>query len=181
MNEDIKTYPICGEKSVTIFDVYPSIARFVENNCKICDKNCEAPSIEMLDCILKKIKKFERRKKMNRIKPRGRYMAISVPIALHDEIAEYVKKSSYNSIAEFVKDAVREKMNQPFHFEKPSMLNQKISIIGIRSKSTSEDPTYLFSIESSDKVFLQNVLDMVKQTLWVQGVEINHDGRYHDE
>lgn len=49
---------------------------------------------------------------MVRIKPRGRYMAISVPIALHDEISKYVSKSSYNSIAEFVKDAVREKMRK---------------------------------------------------------------------
>jgi len=49
---------------------------------------------------------------MARIKPRGRYMAISVPIALHDEITDYIKQSSYNSIASFVKDAVREKMNQ---------------------------------------------------------------------
>jgi len=49
---------------------------------------------------------------MGRIKPRGRYMAISVPIALHDEIAEHVLKSSYNSIAAFAKDAVREKMKK---------------------------------------------------------------------
>jgi len=39
-------------------------------------------------------------------------MAISVPIALHDEIAEHVLKSSYNSIAAFAKDAVREKMKK---------------------------------------------------------------------
>jgi Arc/MetJ-type ribon-helix-helix transcriptional regulator len=49
---------------------------------------------------------------MTRIKPRGRYLAISVPIALHKEISDYVKKSSYNSIAEFVKTAVREKMDK---------------------------------------------------------------------
>jgi len=47
---------------------------------------------------------------MARIKPRGRYMAISVPIALHEEISKHVEKSSYNSIAPFVKDAVREKI-----------------------------------------------------------------------
>lgn len=34
-------------------------------------------------------------------------MAISVPIELHKEITNYVKKSNYNSIAEFVKDSVR--------------------------------------------------------------------------
>ena len=50
--------------------------------------------------------------KMARIKPRGRYMAISVPIDLHDEITDFVKKTSYNSIADFVKDAVRSKMNE---------------------------------------------------------------------
>ena len=49
---------------------------------------------------------------MSRIKPRGRYMAISVPIALHEEISEYVKQSSYNSIASFVKDAVKEKIQR---------------------------------------------------------------------
>jgi len=31
-----------------------------------------------------------------RIKPRGRYMSISVPIALYDEINDYVEKSSFN-------------------------------------------------------------------------------------
>jgi Arc/MetJ-type ribon-helix-helix transcriptional regulator len=50
--------------------------------------------------------------KMGRIKPRGRYMAISVPISLHKEITDFVKKSSYNSVAEFVKFAVREKMKE---------------------------------------------------------------------
>lgn len=51
---------------------------------------------------------------MGRIKPRGRYMAISVPIALHDEIKNHVLGSSYNSIAEFVKEAVREKMRRKY-------------------------------------------------------------------
>jgi Arc/MetJ-type ribon-helix-helix transcriptional regulator len=44
---------------------------------------------------------------MGRVKPRGRYMAISVPIKLHREITDHVKKFSYNSIADFVKVAVR--------------------------------------------------------------------------
>ena len=51
-------------------------------------------------------------KKMGRIKPRGRYLAISVQIALHAEIKEHISQSSYNSIAEFVKDAVREKIDE---------------------------------------------------------------------
>lgn len=37
-------------------------------------------------------------------------MAISVPIALHDEVSKHVLKSNYNSIADFVKAAVREKI-----------------------------------------------------------------------
>ena len=37
-------------------------------------------------------------------------MSISVTIELHKEIVDYVKKSSYNSVAEFVKVAVREKI-----------------------------------------------------------------------
>jgi Arc/MetJ-type ribon-helix-helix transcriptional regulator len=51
---------------------------------------------------------------MGRIKPRGRYMAISVPMEMHKEITEFVEKSSYNSIAEFVKEAIREKMNKEY-------------------------------------------------------------------
>ena len=49
---------------------------------------------------------------MGRIKPRGRYMAISVPIALHKEISDHISRSNYNSIAEFVKEAVRGKMKK---------------------------------------------------------------------
>jgi len=59
-------------------------------------------------------------------------------------------------------------------------MNNKISIIGIRSKSTSSEPKYMFSIESYNKEFLQNVLDTVKATLWVYNVEVEFVGRYHD-
>jgi len=60
------------------------------------------------------------------------------------------------------------------------MNNNKLSLIGIRSKSTKNTPTYFFSIESEDVEFLRHVEDLVKQTLWCYGVEINHEGRYHD-
>lgn len=56
----------------------------------------------------------------------------------------------------------------------------QIDIVGIRSKSTSEEPTYFFSIESKDKEALQNTLDMIKQTLWVYGMEVNHIKKYHE-
>lgn len=60
------------------------------------------------------------------------------------------------------------------------MNNNKLSIIGIRSKSTKNTPTYFFSIESKDIEFLRHVEDLVKQTLWVYGIEINHEARCHD-
>jgi Arc/MetJ-type ribon-helix-helix transcriptional regulator len=49
---------------------------------------------------------------MTRVKPRGKYMAISIPIAMYEEISEYVKKTSFNSIADFVKYAVRKEMEK---------------------------------------------------------------------
>ena len=63
--------------------------------------------------------------KMGRIKPRGRYMAISVPIGLHKEIVDYVEKSSYNSIAEFVKDACREKIHKNYISTKKDELEKR--------------------------------------------------------
>lgn len=48
---------------------------------------------------------------MSRIKPRGRYLSISVPIELHSAITEHIKKFTYNSVAEFVKQAVRLQMD----------------------------------------------------------------------
>lgn len=71
---------------------------------------------------------------MGRIKPRGRYMAISVPISLHKEITDFVKKSSYNSVAEFVKSAVREKMYQ----EKLKNVNQELDTILAGEKAIKE-------------------------------------------
>jgi Arc/MetJ-type ribon-helix-helix transcriptional regulator len=67
---------------------------------------------------------------MNRIKPRGRYLAVSVPIALHKEITEHVLKTSYNSIAAFVTDAVREKiasddMRRDMHLLSPAKWSKK--------------------------------------------------------
>ena len=48
---------------------------------------------------------------MSRVKPKGKYQAISVPTALLKDIKDYVMKSNYNSIAEFVKESVREQMS----------------------------------------------------------------------
>jgi len=60
------------------------------------------------------------------------------------------------------------------------MTNHKVDIVGIRSKSTSKDPRYFFSVECEDKEFLQKIVDLVKQNLWVYGVDVVHVGRYHD-
>lgn len=45
------------EKSVTIFEIYPSIAWFKESYCSSCTKDCTAPSFEMFACVLKKLDK----------------------------------------------------------------------------------------------------------------------------
>lgn len=66
---------------------------------------------------------------MTRIKPRGRYLAISVPIELHKEITDYVKKSSYNSVAEFVKFAVREKIERDTHGGVTRLAKEDINLI----------------------------------------------------
>lgn len=47
-------------KSVTILDIYPSVAAFVEKYCKNCNKNCEVPSMEMFGCVLKKFNKVKK-------------------------------------------------------------------------------------------------------------------------
>ena len=47
-----------------------------------------------------------------RIKPRGKYQAVSIPTAMHDEIVEYIKNSSFNSIADFMKYIIREKIKK---------------------------------------------------------------------
>lgn len=45
-------------------------------------------------------------------KPRVRYQGISVPLELVNEIKEYIAKNrKYNSIADFTKEAVRDKLN----------------------------------------------------------------------
>ena len=54
------------QKTVTMLDVYPSIARFIETYCKHCSKDCEAPSIEMFVCVLKKIDKMKGEKENER-------------------------------------------------------------------------------------------------------------------
>jgi hypothetical protein len=59
-------------------------------------------------------------------------------------------------------------------------VGNQLSIVGIRSKSTSSKPTYFFSIESEDVDFLRNVKDIVQQTLWVHNIEIKQEKRYHD-
>jgi len=45
--------------SITILDIYPSVALFIEQNCKNCNKKCEVPSIEMFACVLKKLNKID--------------------------------------------------------------------------------------------------------------------------
>jgi len=60
-------------------------------------------------------------------------------------------------------------------------MGKELSIVGIRSKTTTSKPTYLFSLESEDVEFLRHIKDLVQQTLWVYGVEINHEERYHDK
>jgi len=59
-------------------------------------------------------------------------------------------------------------------------MNNKLSIIGIRSKTTKENPTYFFSVESENLDFLHHVEDLIIQSLWVHGIEIDQQKRYHD-
>jgi len=42
-------------KQKTVLDLYPSLTNFIEKYCKDCKKDCDAPSIEMFCCILKKL------------------------------------------------------------------------------------------------------------------------------
>ena len=50
---------------------------------------------------------------MRRIKPTSKYQTVSFPEPFYNEIKEIViKLERYRSIAEFVKEAVREKMNR---------------------------------------------------------------------
>ena len=63
-------------------------------------------------------------------KPKPKYQAVSLPIDIVKEVKKYVLNSEdYNSIAEFTKVAVREKMNPEIYKPLPSYedikLNQK--------------------------------------------------------
>ena len=50
---------------------------------------------------------------MRRIKPTSKYQTVSFPQPLYDEIKDFViNHEKYRSIAEFVKEATREKMNE---------------------------------------------------------------------
>ena len=41
---------------------------------------------------------------------RGRYIAVSVPIELHDDIKKYIEHSNFSNIAEFVKYCIRKQL-----------------------------------------------------------------------
>lgn len=60
------------------------------------------------------------------------------------------------------------------------MNNNKLSIIGIRSKSTKNNPTYFFSIESENVNILKVALEQVRDTLEVYGYDVSYERRYHD-
>lgn len=60
------------------------------------------------------------------------------------------------------------------------MNNNKLSLIGIRSKSTKNHPTYFFSIESENLDTLKVALAQVKERLETYGYEVNFEERYHD-
>jgi len=36
-------------------DSYPSLSDFINTDCEQCGKGCEAPSIEMFCCVMKKL------------------------------------------------------------------------------------------------------------------------------
>jgi len=55
-----------------------------------------------------------------------------------------------------------------------------LSLVGIRSKSTSNIPTYFFSIESDNLDVLKVALAQIGDTLEVYGYDVNHERRYHD-
>jgi len=57
----------------------------------------------------------------------------------------------------------------------------KLSVIGIRSKSTMNSPTYFFSVESECVGVLKVALEQVKDTLEVYGYMVQFEGRYHDD
>jgi len=60
------------------------------------------------------------------------------------------------------------------------MNNNKLSIIGIRSKSTKNSPTYFFSVESECVGVLKVALEQVRDTLEVYGYVVEFEERYHD-
>jgi len=59
-------------------------------------------------------------------------------------------------------------------------MSVKLSLVGIRSKTTTNKPTYFFSIESCDLANLRIARDIVMQSLWVHNMECDFDRRYHD-
>ena len=60
------------------------------------------------------------------------------------------------------------------------IINNKLSIIGIRGKSTKNSPTYFFSVEYEDVDVLKSALDSVMSGLKDDGFDCSYEGRYHD-
>ena len=59
-------------------------------------------------------------------------------------------------------------------------MDNRVKIVGIRSKSTSNPTSYFFSVESENVDFLKIVMNHIRNTLWVHGIEYDFDKRYHD-
>lgn len=71
---------------------------------------------------------------MRNIKPKAKYQGISLPKEFIDEIKEYVLKTGeYKSIAEFTKDAIREKMES----HKTTRMDKLTQFMGTKQK---DDP-----------------------------------------
>lgn len=59
-------------------------------------------------------------------------------------------------------------------------MSNSLSIVGIRSKSTSNSPVYFFSVESKNLDDLKLAKNIVAQSLYVHNIECEFVRRYHD-
>jgi Arc/MetJ-type ribon-helix-helix transcriptional regulator len=74
---------------------------------------------------------------MGKTKDRPPYQSVSLPVPFVKEIKDFIKdKPQYRSIADFVKDSIREKMDYENFSKKPS--NRDISIIDKSMKELKE-------------------------------------------
>ena len=91
---------------------------------------------------------------MRKIKPTTKYQTVSFPEPFYNEIKEFViKQEKYRSIAEFVKEAVREKMNRD--------LEDTVKSIGLFGIPKTK-PKLFGATSNEDKLQLQKEIQALR-------------------